>query len=90
MAPAERLTTKVSTKGEVILPKSIRERQGTEAPSWWWKKPAKGVLLKTAVLVPRTEPKRVFGMLAFRGRPKTIEEMSAGILAEAKRRHNRD
>lgn len=84
------LKTKVSTKGQVILPKPIRERRhwspGTELIV---EETAEGVLLKSATLVPRTEPDKVFGMLAFQGRPKTVEEMNAGILAEAKRRHDR-
>lgn len=90
MAPADQLKTRVSTKGQVILPKSIRERRqwgaGTELVV---EETAEGVLLKPATLVPRTDPKKVFGMLAYRGRPKTIEEMDAGILAEAKRQHDR-
>jgi AbrB family looped-hinge helix DNA binding protein len=90
MPSSEQLKTKVSTKGQVILPKPIRERRrwnaGTELVV---EETAEGVLLKPAVLVPRTVPEKVFGMLAFRGRSKTIEEMNAGILAEAKRRHDR-
>jgi len=90
MPPADQLKTKVSTKGQVILPKPIRERRqwnaGTELVV---EETAEGVLLKPAVLVPRTDPKKVFGMLAFRGRPKTVEEMNVGVLAEAKRRHDR-
>jgi predicted RecB family nuclease len=35
-------------------------------------------------------PEDVFGSLATAGRPKTLEEMDAGVLAEAKRRHLRD
>jgi hypothetical protein len=32
----------------------------------------------------------VFGVLAYKGTPKTLEEMDAGVLAEARRRHARD
>lgn len=83
-------TTTVSTKGQVILPKAIRERRrwapGTrliveERPD--------GVLLKSAPVLAPTRPEDVRGMLAYKGKPKTIEEMNAGIEAEVRRRHAR-
>jgi AbrB family looped-hinge helix DNA binding protein len=83
-------TTTVSTKGQVILPKAVRERRkwgpGTrlevvDTPE--------GVLLKPAPLFARTRPEDVFGSLAYKGPPKTIEEMNAGIEAEVRRRHAR-
>jgi len=90
MAVAERATTTVSTKGQVILPKAIRQRRkwgpGTrliveETPD--------GVLRKPAPFFPPTRPEDVAGMLAYDGPPKTIEEMDAAITAEIKRRHAR-
>jgi hypothetical protein len=48
------------------------------------------VLLKAASAF---EPKRsdeVFGSLKVLGAPNTLEEMDAGVIAEAKRRHARD
>jgi AbrB family looped-hinge helix DNA binding protein len=88
--PADHLTTKVSTKGQVILPKVICER-------WQWdagtrlvvEETAEGILLRPVSIFARTIPKEVFGSLPFAGRPKTIEEMCAGILAQARRRHDR-
>lgn len=90
MASPESATTTVSTKGQVILPKAIRQRRrwgpGTrliveETPD--------GVLLKPAPLFPPTRPEDVYGMLKYSGPPKTIEEMDAAITAEVKRRHAR-
>ncbi|MBV8088888.1 MAG: AbrB/MazE/SpoVT family DNA-binding domain-containing protein [Alphaproteobacteria bacterium] len=90
MAAVEILTTTVSTKGQVILPKAVRQRRnwapGTrllveETPD--------GVLLKAAPVFAATRPEEVAGMLAYRGRPKTIEEMDAAIAAEVKRRRAR-
>jgi AbrB family looped-hinge helix DNA binding protein len=90
MAPAETLTTTVSTKGQIILPKAIRQRRnwapGTrlvveETPD--------GVLLKAAPVFAPTRPEEVAGMLAYRGRAKTLEEMEAAITAEVKRRRAR-
>jgi hypothetical protein len=43
----------------------------------------------TADFAP-TRPEDVFGCLPYRGKPKSIEEMDAGIAQEVKRRHGRD
>jgi len=90
MAIADKAATTVSTKGQVILPKAIRQRRrwgpGTrllveDTPD--------GVLLRAAPAFLPTRPEDVAGMLAYDGRPKTLEEMEAGIAAEVRRRHAR-
>ncbi len=90
MATNEKLTTTVSTKGQVILPKSVRQhrRWGTGTRLIVEDTPD-GILLKAAPLFAPTNPKDVFGSLKTCGKPKTLEEMKAGIDAEAKRRHAR-
>jgi len=55
----------------------------TKAPT----PPPEGVLLKSEPVFAETRLEEVFGCLAYRGTPKTLEEMDAGVLAEAKRRH---
>ena len=51
---------------------------------------ADGVHLKLLTeLFPATRPEDVFGCLQYSGKPKTLAEMDAGILAEARRRHAR-
>jgi AbrB family looped-hinge helix DNA binding protein len=90
MASAERATTTVSTKGQVILPKAIRERRRWRAGTRLVVEDTPdGVLLKPAPLFAPTRPEDVAGMLAYTGRPKTLEEMDAAITAEVKRRHAR-
>jgi AbrB family looped-hinge helix DNA binding protein len=88
MASPDRPTTFLSTKGRVILPKTIREQRcwaaGTRLTV---EQTADGVLLKAAPLFAPTRPEDVFASLATSGPPKTLEEMEAGIAAEAKRRH---
>ena len=87
MAAAEKLTTTVSTKGQVILPKAIRRQ-------WHWDAGTKlvventedGVLLKAVRLFPATDIDAVFGSLPFAGRAKSIREMDAAIAEEARRR----
>jgi AbrB family looped-hinge helix DNA binding protein len=90
MASAEGATTTVSTKGQVILPKAIRERRRWRAGTRLVVEDTPdGVLLKPAPLFAPTRPEDVFGMLKYSGPPKTIEEMDAAIEAEVKRRHAR-
>ena len=48
-----------------------------------------GVLLKAAPVFAPTRPEDVAGMLAYRGPPKTLEEMDAAITVEVKRRRAR-
>lgn len=45
---------------------------------------------KSAPTYAATRPEDVFGALPYRGKPKSIARMDAGILAAAKRRHVRD
>lgn len=91
MAGAKKLTTTVSTKGQVILPKSIRQRRAWDAGTRLVvEETPEGVLLKPAPAFAGTRPQDVFGSLPYRGEPKTLEEMEAGVLAEARRRHARD
>ena len=44
---------------------------------------------KTGRLFPVTRPEDMFGSLPYDGPPKSIEEMDAAVLEEAKRRHER-
>ena len=91
MARAEKLTTTVSTKGQVILPSAIRQRREWGAGTRLIvEETDDGVLLKRAPAFAATRPEEVFGLLPHRGDPKSIEEMDAAVLAEARRRLDRD
>jgi AbrB family looped-hinge helix DNA binding protein len=91
MALSKRLGTTVSTKGQVILPKAIREqRQWRAGTRLVVEDTAEGVLLTAAPAFAPTHPKDVFASLPYNGTPKTLEEMQAGIAAEAMRRHDGD
>jgi len=90
MAAAEQLTTTVSTKGQVILPKAVRDRRKWPAGTRLVvEETPEGVLLKPALLFLPKRHEEVAGMLAYKGPPKTIEEMDAAIGAEVMRRHAR-
>ncbi|MBW8910046.1 AbrB/MazE/SpoVT family DNA-binding domain-containing protein [Mesorhizobium sp. RCC_202] len=91
MATTEKLITTVSTKGQVILPSAIRKRKDWGAGTRLQVEDTpEGVLLKLAPAFAPTRPQDVFGVLPHTGKPKTLEEMDAGVLAEARRRHARD
>ncbi|WP_428391861.1 AbrB/MazE/SpoVT family DNA-binding domain-containing protein [Lichenicoccus sp.] len=86
------LTTTVSTKGQVILPKVIRDRLHWDAGTRLsLENTAEGVLLRplNVAFAPR-QPDEVFGCLRYSGEPKSVEQMDAGIAAETRRRHARD
>ncbi|MBY5403214.1 AbrB/MazE/SpoVT family DNA-binding domain-containing protein [Rhizobium leguminosarum] len=90
MAHSENFIATVSTKGQVILPKTIRQRREWEAGTRLIvEETPEGVLLKQIPAFAPTSPDDVFGMLPFSDDPKTLEQMAAGVLAEA-RRHDRD
>ncbi len=90
MSAKPKQTTVVSTKGQVILPKAVRDQRG-------WKPGTKltveetpdGVLLKPEPLFPPTTLDEVYGCLKWDGPPKTLEEMDEGITAEVLERHAR-
>ena len=87
----QRLTTTVSTKGQVVLPKVIRQSLRWDAGTRLVvESTPEGVLLKPEPVFAATRPEDVYGCLSFDGPPKTLSEMEAGILAEAKRRHAGD
>ncbi len=91
MASSEKLTTIISTKGQVILPKTIRQQRHWEAGTRLVvEDTADGVVLKAAPVFASTRAEDVFASLSYAGAPKTLEEMDAGIEAEAKRRHARN
>ena len=91
MSSAAKPVTTVSTKGQVILPKSIRQRRHWDAGTRLIVEDTPdGVDLKAAPVFKLTRPEQVFGSLKTTGPPKTLQEMDAGIAAEARRRYARD
>lgn len=91
MAASNPLTTTVSTKGQVILPKLVREsRHWSAGTRLVVEETPEGVLLRPAPAFPPTSLDEVFGILPASGLARTIEEMDAAVLGEAVRRHGRD
>jgi len=80
------LTTRISTKGQLILPKAVRARRGWDAGTKLVvEETPEGVVLRTAPRFPQTTMEQIFGVLRASGPAKTIEEMDAAVLAEAER-----
>ena len=83
-------TTRLSTKGQIILPKAIRDskswRPGMEFAV---EETADGVLLRPAAAFPRTKLADVAGYLRSKRKPASIAQMSAATEREVKRRHDR-
>ena len=80
---ATNLITTVSTKGQVILPKAIRDQLHWNAGTRLVvEHTAEGVLLKplTTVFAP-TRPEDVFGCLPYKGTPKSVEQMDVKTTA---------
>lgn len=87
MAAKESLTTVVSTKGQVILPKSVRDRRRWPAGTRLTvEETPEGVILKQNRLFLETDIDAVAGSLKRPGRALTLKEMDDAIAREAKRR----
>jgi AbrB family looped-hinge helix DNA binding protein len=78
--------TRMSSKGQVIIPKAVRERHG-------WRPGAElevedrddAVVLRLAKPFPPTTIDEVYGCLKYEGPPVTIENMDKAIESETRR-----
>jgi AbrB family looped-hinge helix DNA binding protein len=82
--------TRLSTKGQIVLPKSVRAAHawgpGTEFAI---EETRAGILLRPARLFPKTELDQVVGCLQYKGKTKTLKEMEDGIRRGVMERHDR-
>ena len=86
MAP-DSLAATLSPKGRVTLPREIlRTLRWSAGTRLLVENTPDGVLLKPEPVPAETRPEDVFGSLTYDGPPKTVREMNAGVLAEAKLR----
>jgi AbrB family looped-hinge helix DNA binding protein len=82
-------TTRLSTKGQVILPKSVRDsRAWLPGTKFAVEETPEGVLLRPLRRLPETRLEDVVGCLKYTGRPKTISQMKQGIVRQIKKRHD--
>ncbi|MGQ0566512.1 MAG: AbrB/MazE/SpoVT family DNA-binding domain-containing protein [Gemmobacter sp.] len=77
-----RQTTTLSTKGQVILPKAVRDaRKWLPGTRLSVEETPEGVLLRAVPMrsLPPTTIEEVLGMLRYDGPPMTIEDMEEAI-----------
>jgi AbrB family looped-hinge helix DNA binding protein len=83
-------TTRLSTKGQIVLPEAIRTSRawgpGTE---FTVEETGEGILLRPAARFPGTGLEEVAGCLRSKRKPGTPAQMRAAIGREARRRHDR-
>ena len=83
-------TTRLSTKGQIILPKAIRDSRAWEPGTQFTvEATAEGVLLRPAARYPAARLEDVAGCLRSTGKPGTSAQMRAAIGREVSRRHDR-
>lgn len=86
MAPDDRSITTLSTKGQLVLPKAMRDHLGWDVGARLVVEEVDGtVTLRRAPLFPQTDIDEVFGMLKSPVGPLSLEEMDAGVAEEALR-----
>ena len=82
--------TRLSSKGQIVLPKSIRDaRHWAEGTEFVVEPHEDGVLLRPARPFPTTSLDEVYGIAAYRGRPVSIAAMDRAIAKEVKARRDR-
>jgi AbrB family looped-hinge helix DNA binding protein len=84
------LTTRLSTKGQIILPKDIRtSRAWTPGTEFTVEETGDGVLLRPAGRFPAAALDEVAGSLRFKRKAKTPAQMRNAIRGELTQRHDR-
>jgi len=82
--------TRLSTKGQIILPKSVRDARGwTAGTSFIVEEMGEGVLLRPESRFPATRLEEVAGCLRTKRKPATRKQMRAAVAREIVRRHDR-
>ena len=90
MGTDPKITTTLSTKGQVILPAAVRKRHGWNAGTKLTVEDTpQGVLLKHSVFGPPTRMEDVYGAAKYKGPSVSIEDMDKAIDEEVRQRHAR-
>lgn len=83
-------TTKLSSKGQVVLPSSIRSARNWQAGvEFAVEDTPDGVLLRPLKPFPPSTVGEVFGSAGYQGPAKTVAQMEAAVADEAKKRRRR-
>ena len=80
-------STRLSTKGQLIIPKDIRERHGwTPGVELIVEDRGDAVVLRRAEDLPETTLEDLVGCAGYRGPARSLEDMEAGIAKGARER----
>ncbi len=84
------LSTRLSSKGQIVIPKAIRRQYQLQAgQELHIIDTGEGILLQPAHSFQRTNIEEVAGILPYSGNPVSLEEMQAAIATGAKERKGR-
>lgn len=73
-------TTRLSSKGQVVIPKAVRDAHGWREGTEFTVEAEKGSLvLRPVKPFPRKTVDEVYGSAKYEGPPKTIKEMNEGV-----------
>jgi AbrB family looped-hinge helix DNA binding protein len=82
-------TTMLSTKGQIVLPKTLREtRRWPPGTEFRVEETPEGVLLRPLKHVAESTLSEVAGCLRWTGKPKTVAQMRGAIARKIKSRHD--
>lgn len=83
-------TTRLSTKGQIILPKALRvSHEWAPGTEFTVEEAGDGILLRPARRFPATTLDEVAGCLRGKRKSKTLAQMRAVRATEVRRRHDR-
>jgi len=83
-------TTRLSSKGQLVLPKAIRDADDwTEGTEFIVERVPEGVLLRPLRPLPATRLEDVIGCVGYRGRARSLADMERAIAGGVKARHGR-
>ena len=83
-------TTRLSTKGQIILPKAVRESRHWRAGTEFSVEPVEGgVILRPLRPFPPKAVEEVMGCLKYKGKRKSVREMDQSISRGIRERHAR-
>lgn len=83
-------TTRLSSKGQLIIPKAVRDAHGwTEGTEFTVEATKDSIVLRPKRRFPRTTVDEVAGCLKYDGPPVSIEDMNLGVEREARARWKR-
>lgn len=84
-------TTSLSSKGQVIIPKAIRESHHWQPGTRFIiEETADGIILRTGKPFPATRIEDGLGCAGYKGAPKTLEEIEEALAADLRKKWQKE